>query len=957
MSEIAASRRSFLGGLALGGAAAALTPVSPAAASTTTDATEMFERTGLLPIRDEMRSDGQWATFLKGQDLVWERIPRQWDEGPFLGNGLLASSIYVPQGQNGVRFDVQHSEVQDYRLDIDAKYGLCRLPIGYLTLQPKGTITGVDWRLDLWNAELTGTITTDLGKIEFTAFVHGDRDVMLIRVKPDQAEREASWAFTPLPSISPRQVTNPDPDYQPNPPSTLRKDGDVNLCLQPLLAGGHYVTAYQEVTRDDERFLYVTVAHSHPEETAEAPAVKAIRSARSRRPGQLEKTHRAWWHAFYPKSFVSLPDQRLQSFYWIQLYKIASATREHAPVMATTGPWLQPTGWPNIWWNLNVQLEYWMINGSNHLELDALTRTLDENRQVLIDHVPEQYRSDSAGVSRSSDMYARGARLGIPGQGEPELGNLTWALHNVWLSYRHTMDTDVLRDVLFPLLRRSVNYYLHFLTPGADGRLHLPTTFSPEYGGAPDCTFDLALIRWGCRTLLESADTLKIDDPLKGRWRQVLDTLVDYQVDENGYMIGAGVPFAKSHRHYSHLLQIYPLNEITWEQPDKRDLIEKSLQHWIGFTGALQGYSFTGAASIAAQQGKGDNSLYYLRELMQQGFIKPNTMYRESGGPVIETPLSAAQSLHDMLVQSWGGLIRIFPAAPDAWPDLTVHNFRTEGAFLVSAVRQAGATRWVRVRSLAGQPCRLRHGIAGRCTVLGARWKELDDGVIELDLRKDHEALVYAHGVKDFTVAPVTITQPGEPWGLPPIPPPGPTTPVDLSSQLDNDGVSGHETMADGDYDGAGYTYPAEELPAPGAYTLQGLTFAFPAYGDGVKNNVTAQGQTIDVPAGGYARLWLLGSATFGDVSGTLTATYADGSTEQVPFTMPNWTGQPPAGGIEALRCTHRHGRAGASTSKVALFAVPVTVDPSKELRSVTLPTLTRPQLHLFALSVEGPTR
>ena len=44
-------------------------------------------------------------------------------------------------------------------------------------------------------------------------------------------------------------------------------------------------------------------------------------------------------------------------------------------------------------------------------------------------------------------------------------------------------------------------------------------------------------------------------------------------------------------------------------------------------------------------------------------------MYKESG-PVIETPLSAAQSIHDMLLQSWGGKIRIFPAIPATWKDI-----------------------------------------------------------------------------------------------------------------------------------------------------------------------------------------------------------------------------------------------------------------------------------------------
>ena len=29
----------------------------------------------------------------------------------------------------------------------------------------------------------------------------------------------------------------------------------------------------------------------------------------------LLDAHRVWWHAFYPKSFVSIPDPKLESFY------------------------------------------------------------------------------------------------------------------------------------------------------------------------------------------------------------------------------------------------------------------------------------------------------------------------------------------------------------------------------------------------------------------------------------------------------------------------------------------------------------------------------------------------------------------------------------------------------------------------------------------------------------------
>src|SRR3954470_409731 len=717
------SRREVLRG-AVGGAAL---PVLPAVGEAALD--------GGTRIDDRMRTDEQWARFLGAQDPVWGRLPRTWYEGPFLGNGFLGSIVYQEPGANALRFTIQHSEVQEHRPQINGdQWGVARLPVGHVTLTPVGTITGVDLRLSLWNAEVTGTVTTDKGRITLRALVHNDASMLLATAHASAGERGFTWTFTPEKAISPRIVREPPPAALPPNPEPVRTErAGVTLVTQPMLAGGETATAYRETA---DRTLYLAVAHSYPELGAAEKTVETVRRAVRAGVDRNLESHRRWWHAFYRKSFLSVPDAMLQSFYWIQLYKVASAARAEAPVMATTGPWLEPTPWPGVWWNLNVQLEYWLVNGSNHQELDAIPRTLRDNQRILVDGLRPEYRADSAGLRRSTDQHGDDSGfVAVPGTDSPapEVGDLPWALHNVWLHYRHTMDDTLLRDVLFPLLRRAMNYYLHFLAPGPDGRLHLPYTFSPEYGNAPDCNYDLALIRWSCRTLIDSAAHLGIDDPLVPRWREVLATLVDYPVDDNGFMIGAGVPFAMSHRHYSHLLAVYPLYLVNAEQPEHRDLIERSLRHWISFEGALRGYSFTGAASISAQFGRGDDALGHLRELVSR-FIQPNTMYYEAG-PVIETPLSAAQTLHDMLCLSYGDTIRIFPAVPAAWADVTLHNFRTEGAFLVSAVRQGGTTRWVRVRSEAGQPCRIRTGIAGRLTVHGALWHDLGDGRIELDLR------------------------------------------------------------------------------------------------------------------------------------------------------------------------------------------------------------------------------
>jgi alpha-L-fucosidase 2 len=246
----------------------------------------------------------------------------------------------------------------------------------------------------------------------------------------------------------------------------------------------------------------------------------------------------------------------------------------------------------------------------------------------------------------------------------------------------------VLRDFVFPVLRRAVNYYLHFLTKDS---CRAPTTcprrLSPEYASSKDCNYDLALIHWGVGTLLASATRLGITDPLASKWQDVLDHLVKPPQDADGFRIGADVTLTSGHRHYSHLLWFYPLYrlDVTTSPPTGRRSRSRST---------------TGSASPAPSRGTrsrvrarctpssatATRPAHQMITLLDK-YVQANTMYKESG-PVIETPLSGAQTMHDMLVQSWGSTIRVFPGVPSAWANVTVHNFRTEGAFLVSAVRR-----------------------------------------------------------------------------------------------------------------------------------------------------------------------------------------------------------------------------------------------------------------------------
>jgi alpha-L-fucosidase 2 len=718
---------------------------------------------------------------VRDANMVWKRIPTGWDDGPFLANGFLGAQVYRGPEPNVLRFMLSHSLVQDQRPQWEAAVGLSRLPIGYLTLTFPGAITAVDWTLDLWNAELTGTVTTTQGGLKFSALVHNDRGVLLVSTTGD-----ATWDFHPMESKTTRTIRIP-PDYTPNPPART----GTNHVEQPLTSGGGYTTAWQEKTVGTQRIIAATVVYGYPNDTGLNEALNTVRRTLATPPDMLVRGHRGWWNQFYRRSFLSVPDKWVQRFYWIQLYKMACATRANAPVVTEWGPWFPDGGgsWTAVWWNLNVQVAYPFVNGSNHPELDAVTTTFQRYHQNLELSVPPDYRDGRTyALSHPGDRTLRSggpklgssipgnATVGIPGTDThtDQTGNLIWAMHSVWTSYRHTMDRRVVDQVLYPILSKALNFYLRFLTEGTDGRLHLPLTRSPEFANAADCTYDLSLIRWAAGILPTIADR---DDPNIPRWRDVAARLVPYHEDAaEGVLIGDGVHLTESHRHFSHMLWMHPLRERRWDNPADRDVMRRTFAHWSGMRTAWAGYSYPAASSISSLMGDAEQALAYLRYLLDGNVIgvaqlMPNTMYKEGSNLAIESPLTAAQSVLDMLVDSDTQRVGVFPAT--AWPEASIQGLRTQGAFLVDASRRNGRTEWVRVHSEAGEPLTLNHGITGDLDVRDQngrplRWRATTPDTAEIRLDRGDTAVVTARGARpDLRARDVPAETAAPAWGLP----------------------------------------------------------------------------------------------------------------------------------------------------------------------------------------------
>ena len=210
-------------------------------------------------------------------------------------------------------------------------------------------------------------------------------------------------------------------------------------------------------------------------------------------------------------------------------------------------------------------------------------------------------------------------------------------------------------------------------------------------------------------------------------WRKVLGEIPDLAIDPQSkkMLVAKDYPLKESHRHFSHLMAIHPLGLIRWENgPENQaimraslgDLEQKGTSLWCG-------YSFSWLANIAAWARDGEkaekaleifSTAFCLRSSFhcngdQSGKGYSNFRYRPF---TLEGNFAAAAGLQEMLLQSYSGTIRVFPAIPAAWKDVSFNTLRAEGAFLVSAEHREGLTRRVELIAEKNRMCRLENPFA-----------------------------------------------------------------------------------------------------------------------------------------------------------------------------------------------------------------------------------------------------
>jgi len=692
--------------------------------------------------------DPQMASYVNRHDMHWTSLecdfdadtpdrPSGWKgqnkkgyySGALMGNGLLGTNLYKAE-HNVYRLNVGRSDLTEQREGYDL-FRKGRLPIGYFTLSTVGEVQDEKMELNLYDAVTTGVVTTDRGSINFTTYVHSQKDLIVFETEEAGEEPAFVWSFRPFKAISPRAFHPGIPDWylnsrmMANPEPYSLDEGGIHFLVQPLARdttfiriARYYVVAWKDSVKNNKRRILATVSFEDTEEAAVEAARMVLDDATLESSGKLLSSHKGWWHKFYADAAqLCIPDPEFERFYVMQYYKFASTARPDKPIVDLQGVWPTfDTPWPSIWMNLNIQLTYSFQTKANMASMaqplwDALWENRDNLSRNVTDIPGQEEWSDAAAIPRICyfDFHSP-LEPSDAARNRYEAGNLAWTLFYWYRQCLSYGDTEQMRDKLFPLLKSAVNLFFHIRETKPDGTYSLPPTASPEYSNeciGPNSNYDLANLRQGLITLLTIDSLCAINDPMVPAWKDFLANMPDFQYsDETGFKVSETTEFLNTkHRHYSHLFMIYPYHMLDWNDPIQRQRANFSIDRWQGD----QGYSRTGKAAMLASEGLGDEALEQMKIFLHD-FIKPNTLYAESG-PVIETPLAAVSTIHEFYMQDWGDRLRVFYGCPSEWKDASFKRMRAAGAFLLSAERKDGKTERIELLSEKGGECRIQTDI------------------------------------------------------------------------------------------------------------------------------------------------------------------------------------------------------------------------------------------------------
>lgn len=482
------------------------------------------------------------------------------------------------------------------------------------------------------------------------------------------------------------------------------------------------------------------------------------------------RAHMAYWDEYWKASSISVPDSVLQKQYDNEMYKFGSASRENSSPISLQAVWTADNGKLPPWkgdyhHDLNTQLSYWPAYMGNHLtEEMGYLNTLWNQRDEYKKYTKQYFECDGMNVPGVCTL------TGVPMGGwiqysmSPTVG--AWLSHHFYLHWKFSADQKFLKERAYPFTKDVATFLEQISSVDKDGIRRLPISSSPEIfdnsikAWFKDMTnYDLSLMHFAFKSAGEMADALNLKNEA-AHWKELKSQLQELAVDEEMALAFAkGFPYDQSHRHFSHAMSIHPLGLLDYSQGEKAQKIINATIKKLEDVGPdfWCGYSYSWFGNMRARAFDGEGAAKALKTFAEC-FCLPNTFHANgdqtnSGKSkftyrpfTLEGNFAFAAGVQEMLLQSHTGIIRIFPAVPASWKDISFRDLRAMGAFLISAEQKDGAVKKIEITSEQGGVCRISLPVSfqkGEYVITGNQAETTRDGdILNIPTQKGEKIVI-----------------------------------------------------------------------------------------------------------------------------------------------------------------------------------------------------------------------
>lgn len=499
----------------------------------------------------------------------------------------------------------------------------------------------------------------------------------------------------------------------------------------------------------------------HPFERAKSDIDKAQNTGTKR----LIKEHEDWWHSFWKRSFVYLPDKPFLNKTWsFSQYMLACCWRKGRIAPGLFGSWTwedYPLFGNDYHWDYNMQQAVWGAYSSNHLEqaipynetarallptavTDARETYGIEGAKFFLTSYPRRYKHNPFPLLHYDKMMSLNG----------------WVTHPMWWYFLYSQDKSYLKTQAYPVMRECARFYEKYLTRAADGKYDIwPTAawdidFTPYLKDNRNFPMDISFIRYLMNACITASEILGVDEKMRKSWQEIALNLRDYPTAETaeGKVFTAYEGSTSTYHFPLAAMMVFPGDDIGLSSPKVQIETARRTAASMTYSGDEQLLK----AMIRTRLGVDDLDAF---ENQLKSTTNPNGTL-SYGGQWFFWIHGAGNSiwLNENLLQSYNGRIRVAPVRLKT--STRFYNLRAVGAFLVSAeIRPGRNISYISITSEAGKTCSIEKPWAG-----DLRIRELSS-MDEIPFDEQGGIIIF-HTRKG---AAYIIDRPSEPWENQPL--------------------------------------------------------------------------------------------------------------------------------------------------------------------------------------------